>query len=173
VTSLPLIVQSSSIRSRYDARRAVTPGVGLSSSRSDERPNALRRSAPCRRSRATRRARRRPPIRHGREGSPARHPAQTRAPFRPPSQQPDDQEHISRAAWQLSIAAIGLTCSNRRHPGSDVALPTTPSPIFNSSTRECVGDGGQLHSLEVALCGVSGTALRASSSSRAAASHAR
>src|SRR5215212_4053045 len=35
--------------------------------------------------------------------------------------------------WQLSVPAMGLTCSDHRHPGSKTALPTTTSPRLTTS----------------------------------------
>src|SRR5260370_38130707 len=38
------------------------------------------------------------------------------------------------AAWQVSVPAMGLTCLDHCHPGSNVARPTSAAPRLTSSS---------------------------------------
>src|SRR5437870_4695294 len=55
------------------------------------------------------------------------------------------------AAWQLSVPAIGFTCSDHFHPGSNVARPTGPDSRFTSSSMPFPSLKGRVSSGESRL----------------------
>ena len=50
------------------------------------------------------------------------------------------------AAWQLSVLAIGLTCSDHLQPGRNVARPTAPPSRFTSSSWPVPPSNGRVSS---------------------------
>src|SRR6476661_7224097 len=54
-------------------------------------------------------------------------------------------------AWQLSVLAIGFTCSDHRHPGSNVARPTPPPSMWTSWSWPLPSSNGRVSSGESKL----------------------
>src|SRR5712691_8740385 len=55
------------------------------------------------------------------------------------------------AAWQLSVLAMGLTCSDHLQPGWNVARPTAPAARFTSSSCPLPPSNGLVSSGELRL----------------------
>src|SRR5712691_10183961 len=55
------------------------------------------------------------------------------------------------AAWQLSVLAMGLMCSDHLQPGWNVARPTAPAATFTSSSCPLPRSNGLVSSGELRL----------------------